>query len=137
MTRAASLNHIPLFIRAGSILPMGPTVTYAAEKPPDPIELRVYEGADAAFELYEDEGDSYRYEEGIHATISMRWDDASRILTIGAREGSFPGMLMERTFHIVWVRPDVGTGADPVSKADAVVTYDGGEVAVRKPSDER
>jgi len=87
-------------------VPFGPEMEWSTEKAEDPIELRVYPGADGDFVLYEDENDGYAYEKGAHATIAMHWDDAGKTLTIGAREGSFPGMLRERTFNVV-----VGTGA--------------------------
>src|SRR6202040_4116407 len=82
--------EIPLFVRAGSIIPMGPDLQYSGEKPADPMELRVYQGADSSFTLYEDEGDSYRYEKGAYATIPIRWNNASKTLTIGDRAGEFP-----------------------------------------------
>jgi alpha-D-xyloside xylohydrolase len=116
---------MPLFVRAGSILPMGPIMQYATERPADPIELRVYPGADGTFTLYEDENDGYGYERGVHATIEMRWDDDARQLVLGARAGEFPGMLEQRMFHVVLVRPDHGTGVGSTSEVDRVVTYDG------------
>ena len=97
----APLAKLPLFVRAGSIVPMGPAMEWSTERQEDPIELRVYPGADGDFVLYEDENDGYAYEKGAHATIAMHWDDGAKTLTIGAREGSFPGMLRERTFNVV------------------------------------
>jgi len=97
----APLDHMPLFVRGGSIIPVGPDEEYATEKAPDPIELRVYPGADADFTLYEDENDGYDYEKGVYATIPIHWDDAKHALTIGSRQGEFPGMLHERTFKVV------------------------------------
>ncbi len=129
--RPAPIDRIPLWVRAGSILPLGPDLQYTDEKPADPIELRVYPGADGATLLYEDEGDSYRSEQGVYATIPLSWDDAAGVLTIGERKGSFPGMLRARTFHIVWVRPGHGGGIDP-APADAVVRYDGRALRVRR-----
>jgi alpha-D-xyloside xylohydrolase len=126
----APLNKLPLFVRAGSIVPMGPAMEWTTEKPADPIELRVYPGADGDFTLYEDENDSYRYEKGVHATIPMHWDDAARTLTLGAREGSFPGMLAQRTFHVVLVGKDHGVGI-PESAAVTSVTYKGEKLSVR------
>ena len=126
----APLSKLPLFVRAGSIVPMGPSMEWTTEKPADPIELRVYPGADGDFTLYEDENDSYRYEKGVHATISMHWDDAARTLTLGAREGSFPGMLAQRTFHVVVVGKDHGVGI-PESAAVTSVTYKGEKLSVR------
>jgi len=130
ITAAAPIDKMPLFVRAGSIVPLGPDLQYATEKPADPIELRVYPGADGAFTLYEDEGDSYRYEKGAWATIPMTWNDRTRTLTIGARKGSFPGMLAQRTFRAVVVSPGVGTGIDPAPKATEV-TYRGEPITVR------
>ena len=126
-------SRFPLFIRAGSILPMGPDLQYAGEKPADPIELRVYRGADGSFTLYEDEGDSYRYEKGAYTTIPIRWTEASRTLTIADRSGEFPAMLKQRTFRIVWVRQGKGVGALPENAVDAEVQYDGKSIVVRMP----
>lgn len=122
---SAPLETLPIFVPAGSILPMGPVVQYASEKPADPLELRVYAGADADFTLYEDEGDNYNYEKGDYSTIPFHWDEAKHALTIGARQGSFPGMLHRRTFHIVWVREGHGVGVGPCSRVDKTVHYDG------------
>jgi alpha-D-xyloside xylohydrolase len=126
----APIDRLPLFVRAGSILPLGPDIEYAAEKPADPIELRVYRGADGAFALYEDENDHYNYEKGAHATIPLQWDDAAQRLTIGDRAGSFPGMLESRTFRIVFVSPDHGTGGALTQNADKTVTYTGKSIVV-------
>ncbi len=131
ITTAAPLDRIPLFVRAGSIIPMGPDVQYAAEKPADPIELRVYRGADGSFTLYEDENDGYNYEKGVSATIPISWNEALRTLTIGERHGSFPGMLESRTFRIVFVGENRGTGIDPAEHADRTVTYSGTSVSVK------
>jgi alpha-D-xyloside xylohydrolase len=127
---AAPIETMPLFARAGSILPYGPTVQYAAEKPADPLELRVYRGADGDFTLYEDEGDNYNYEKGAYTTIPLHWDEKTRTLTIGERHGEFPGMLRERTFHVVWVAPGHGSGLAPTEKADVKVRYSGQTTAV-------
>jgi alpha-D-xyloside xylohydrolase len=126
----APIDKLPLFVRAGSILPLGPTVQYATEKPADPIELRVYPGADGQFTLYEDDGDGYDYEKGAYATIGFQWDDAKRELTIGNRHGSFPSMLEQRSFHVVLVKPGKGTGMDLTRKPDRKVRYDGRETVV-------
>jgi len=119
------LEKLPLFVKAGSILPLGPTMEWTTEKPEDPIELRIYPGADGDFTLYEDENDNYNYEKGAHATIAMHWDDEKHILTIGAREGSFPGMMAKRTFHIVLVGAHHGTGIASGSTADKTLIYSG------------
>jgi alpha-D-xyloside xylohydrolase len=127
---SAALDRIPLYVRPGSILPMGPDVEYAAEKPADPIELRVYAGASGSFTLYEDENDNYNYEKGARATIRIDWDDATRKLTIGARQGTFPGMLETRTFRIVMVGDNRGIGIEPTAQADKAMGYSGKAIDV-------
>ena len=94
----------------------------------DPIELRVYRGADGSFTLYEDEGDNYNYEKGDYATIPISWDETAQTLTIGPRKGGFRGMLKNRIFHVVWVSPNHGAGLDNEEKPDTVVSYDGKSV---------
>jgi alpha-D-xyloside xylohydrolase len=125
----APLDKLPVFAKAGSILTFGPAIQFATEKV-DPIEVRVYAGADADFTLYEDEGDNYDYEHGTYATIPMHWDDKGKRLTIGARHGSFPGMLEHRTFHIVRVRDGHGAGIALEPESDATVEFDGNAVSV-------
>ena len=116
-----SFDRVPMFVRAGSILPLGPEMQYVGEKAWDHLELRIYPGADGTFTLYEDEGDNYNYEKGIYSTIPFRWDDAKGVLTIGQRQGSFPGMLSVRTFTVVW--PDGTT---------KTVDYQGQEINISK-----
>ena len=101
VTLTTTLNRVPMFLRAGTILPLAPEMQYVGEKAWDELEVRVYPGADGEFTLYEDEGDNYNYEQGVYATIPFRWDDNSRTLTIGRRSGRYPGMLERRRFHIV------------------------------------
>ncbi len=96
---AAPIETIPLYIKAGSIVPMGPYLQYATEKPADPIELRVYAGANAEFTLYEDENDTYNYEKGKYSIIPITWNEAEKSLTIGERKGEFEGMLKESYFQ--------------------------------------
>jgi alpha-D-xyloside xylohydrolase len=129
---AAPIDRLPLYVRAGSILPLGPKMEWSTEKPEDPIELRVYPGADADFTLYEDENDGYNYEKGVYATIPLHWDDAKHALTIGARKGEFPGMLQTRTFHFVLVRGHHGAGVSPEEKPDRVVQYAGKELTITR-----
>jgi alpha-D-xyloside xylohydrolase len=129
---AAPLDRIPLFVRGGSIVPMGPDVEYATEKSVDPIELRVYPGANASFTLYEDENDNYNYEQGSRATIRLDWDDAARKLTIGERQGKFPGMLEARTFRVVFVSDNHGVGIESTAQPDKIVEYSGKLVTVAK-----
>ncbi len=127
---AAPIERIPLFVRAGSILPIGPDIEYAAEKTADPIELRIYRGANGSFTLYEDENDSYNYEKGTHATIPFSWDDAGHTLTIGDRVGVFPGMLENRMFRIVFVGENHGVGGGLTEAADKTVKYSGKKLIV-------
>jgi len=130
MDAAAPIDKLPLFVRAGSIVPMGPETEWSTEKPEDPIELRVYRGADGEFTLYEDENDGYNYEKGVYATIPLHWDEAKHALTIGERKGSFPGILTERRFQIVFVGENHGAGISAESRPDKVVTYSGKPVAI-------
>lgn len=97
---STTLNRIPLFVRAGSIVPCGPDVQYTGEKKWDNLTLCVYPGENGNFTLYEDEGDNYNYENGAYTEIPMNWDNASRILTIGARKGEYNGMLQKRQFIV-------------------------------------
>jgi alpha-D-xyloside xylohydrolase len=128
---AAPIETIPLYIKAGSILPMGPYLQYATEKAADPIEIRIYTGADATFVLYEDENDTYNYEQGKYATIAMNWNEKDKIFTISDRKGDFPGMLKDRNFQIVWVTDKNGTGVEPAKKAETV-NYSGKELTIKK-----
>jgi alpha-D-xyloside xylohydrolase len=129
ITTEAPLDKIPLFVRAGSIIPMGPAIQYATEKN-DPIEIRIYPGADGEFILYEDENDNYDYERGIFSTITFKWDDTKNVLTISSRKGTFPGMLEERSFNIVRVSGNNGVGTEVTKKYDKVITYNGKEILV-------
>ena len=100
---AAPYERMPMYARAGSILLNGPEIEYTDEKPADPITIMVFAGADASFDLYEDEGTNYDYEQGLFTTIPITWDDAARELTIGDRKGSFDEMLESRTFRVIVV----------------------------------
>jgi alpha-D-xyloside xylohydrolase len=126
----APLNKLPLFVRAGSIIPMGPAMEWSTEKPADPLEVRIYAGADGDFTLYEDENDGYAYARGAHATIPLHWNDATKMLAIGAREGTFPGMLPKRTLRIVLVGKGRGAGISESASATKTVAYEGAQVQV-------
>jgi alpha-D-xyloside xylohydrolase len=126
------LEQIPLYVRAGSILPLGPEMEWATQKAEDPIELRVYRGANGSFTLYEDENDTYNYEKGAYASIPIHWDDGKQTLTIGDRKGQFPGMLTSRTFQIVWVGDKHGAGIGHESKPDKIVQYSGKQIEVKR-----
>ncbi|MFH0989523.1 MAG: DUF5110 domain-containing protein [bacterium] len=127
----APIEKIPLFIKAGSIIPMGPFLQYTTEKPADPLELRIYPGEHGRFTLYEDENDNYNYEKGVYATIEFSWDNERRQLVIGDRQGEFPGMVRERIIKVVLVSKDRGTGIEISDRFDAVVTYRGTEIVLK------
>ena len=120
---AAPYERLPLFVRAGSIVPCGPEIQWSDEKAADVIDLYVYRGADASFTLYEDENVNYNYEKGLYAMIDFRYDETSGTLTIGARRGEFPGMLKERTFNVI---PVTKNGKGSVQ----TVKYDGSEIVL-------
>ena len=123
VTLTTTIDKIPLFIKAGSIVPFGPNVQFATEKKWDNLEIRVYPGANAEFTLYEDENDNYNYEKGIYSTISFTWNDAKKSLTINDRKGSFPGMLATRKFNILLISSG--------KKVEKTVTYSGKKVSVK------
>jgi alpha-D-xyloside xylohydrolase len=125
------LDIIPLYVKAGAILPIGPEVQYATEQKWDRLEIRVYPGASGKFVLYEDENDNYNYEKGMYTTITFDWDDAQNILTIHDREGSFPGMLTERTFNIIRVDSNKGGDTNALESIDKVITYTGKELNIK------
>jgi alpha-D-xyloside xylohydrolase len=131
-TVTAPLSQIPLHVRGGSILPMGPMIQYATQSI-DPLEIRVYAGADATFTIYEDEGDTYNYEMGQYAQIPLTWNNAAKTLTIGARTGSYTGMPATRTFNVVFVGANHGTGVGVTTTPDQAVHYDGTQTVVTAP----
>jgi alpha-D-xyloside xylohydrolase len=101
VTLTTSLDRVPMFVRAGSIVPLAPEMQYVGEKAWDNLEIRVYPGADGEFNLYEDEGDNYNYEQGYYAYITFSWNDRTRTLSLSARQGGYKGMLLDRQFTIV------------------------------------
>ena len=111
-------------------MPTGPELRFTDEVAPDPITLTVYAGADAQFRIYEDDGLTYDYEGGAFSRITIRWDDATRTLTLADREGSFAGMLETRTFDIILVEPSRPVGFSFTPQADTSVVYDGSAVSV-------
>jgi alpha-D-xyloside xylohydrolase len=129
--KAAPIDVIPLYIKAGSILPWGPSVQYATEKKWDNLEIRVYAGANGEFTLYEDENDNYNYEKGVNSTITLKWNDQNKTLTFGERKGSFKGMLKTRTFKVVLVSTTVGIGVNPALKYTKTVKYTGKKIDVK------
>jgi len=126
------LDIIPLYVKAGTILPWGPKVQFAAEKNWDNLEIRIYEGANGEFNLYEDENDNYNYENGKYSIITFKWDDKQKSLTIDDRKGSFVGMMSDRRFNIVFVCPTKGTGSELTEKYDIAVSYSGNKKVIKK-----
>ncbi|MEK7395237.1 MAG: glycoside hydrolase family 31 protein [Fibrobacterota bacterium] len=129
MTVNAPLSQIPLHMRAGSIVPMGPDIQYATERA-DTIELRIYPGADGSFTMYEDEGDGYNYETGKFATIPITYVDETKNVIIGARNGSFTGMDAKKVFNIVFVKDGHGTGIGVTTDPDTLLEYTGKQVSL-------
>ncbi|MGH8263927.1 MAG: TIM-barrel domain-containing protein, partial [Steroidobacteraceae bacterium] len=132
ITAAASLDRLPLYVRAGAIVPVGPAIEYTGQKPDAPLTLFVYTGANGAFDLYEDDGTSYGYEKGEFSRIALRYDDAKGELEIGARTGSFPGMANARQFRIRWMTAGKATASSLDASPDATVNYDGTAVTVKR-----
>lgn len=131
VTKEVPIDIIPLYVRAGSIVPFGPKVQYSTEKKWNNLEIRIYPGADGEFVLYEDENDNYNYEKGAYSIIKFTWDDAKRTLNIADREGTFPGMLKSRKFNIVVVDKENGTGSVQSTKFTKSVSYGGKKKSVK------
>lgn len=127
----APYTDIPVFVKEGSIVPCGPEIQYTDEKPDDPIRLFVCTGDNASFTLYEDENINYNYEKGIFSLIPFEYSEETKTLTIGKRDGEFPGMLESRIFEIVWIRKDKFSGFEFESEPDEVVVYDGSEKIIK------
>jgi len=124
------LDVFPLYVRAGSIVPVGPFVQYASDQPAAPYEIRVYPGADGRFTLYEDDGETYAYERGERATYELVWDDATATLSVGARQGSFPGLVASRELRVVLMDPAQGAAGASGPGAARSVRYSGQAVSV-------
>ena len=124
----APIDKIPLFVKAGSIIPVGPKVQNTVESKGNNLEIRIYEGANGEFTLYEDEGDNYNYEKGAFSTVKFSWDNTNKILTIGERNGSFSGMLAERKFNIMLISKDKNVGILTNEKFSAEINYTGKEI---------
>jgi len=127
----APIDIMPLYVKAGSIIPMGPDVEYATQKTNQPIEVRVYPGADGSFKVYEDENDTYNYEKGQYGTYTLKWNDKSRMLTISDRKGVFPGMKQKQAFHIVLVVAGHGANTGITAHPDKSLTYTGKTVSIK------
>jgi len=133
ITADAPLSKIPLHVRAGSIIPMGPDIQHANERA-DTIELRIYPGKDGEFTIYEDEGDNYGYEQGKYGTIQIKYNDAAKSVTIGKRNGSFPGMDAKKVFNVVYVKSNHGVGGTVTAQPDSQIIWDGASVGVMSPA---
>lgn len=132
ISREAPIDIIPLYVKAGSIVPVGPSVQFATEKLWDDLQVRIYPGADGEFTLYEDENDNYNYEKGKYTTVRMTWSDKDRQLTIHPRQGSYDGMLQNRNFRIVVVDNLKGLGLDNESYT-VNVEYKGKKLNIKLP----
>jgi len=131
VTAAAPYERMPLFVRAGAIIPFGPEQQYLGEKDARALTLYVYAGANGQFSLYEDDGLTYGYEKRQFTRIPLAWDEASRTLTVGRRTGAFKGMLTERTFNVILISPDTPAGYQAADPGGRTVTYRGAPVAVK------
>ncbi|OFY66483.1 MAG: alpha-xylosidase [Bacteroidetes bacterium RBG_13_43_22] len=128
----APYERMPLFVREGSIIPVGPEIQFTDEKPADPMTLYVYTGKDCAFTLYEDEGINYNYEQGECSAIKFSFDNKTGKLKIGDRQGEYEGMLKSRTFNIIWISKDKPFAFNPEAHPHAVVSYNGKELIIEK-----
>jgi len=131
ITADAPYERMPLFVRAGSIVPTGPAIQHTKEGKGGPITLHVYTGADGEFSIYEDDGVSRQYLSGAWSRIPLKYDEATKTLTIGAREGSYPGMAQSRQFRFRWMKPGSPRALVFDAKPDAEVTYAGAPITVR------
>lgn len=132
-TALAPYDAMPVFVRAGSIVPFGPEVQYIGEKPEDPITLFVYAGANGKFTLYEDNGLTFDYERGAFSEVPITWEDSTESLTIGRRTGNYSGGLQHRTFNVVLVQKGHAVGYSQNLKPSATIQYDGSEIRTTLP----
>jgi alpha-D-xyloside xylohydrolase len=131
ITAEAPYEKIPVFVKAGSIIPFGPALQYTAEKTPDTIMLNIYTGADASFNLYEDEGTNYNYENGAFAVIPIKYNEIKKTITIGERKGSFNGMLTKRTFRLNLITPERKRHLDMEEKCEKEIIYEGKNMSIK------
>jgi alpha-D-xyloside xylohydrolase len=126
----APYERMPLFVKVGSIIPFGPELQFTSEKAADTIQLNVYTGRDASFQLYEDEGTNYNYEKGLFSTIHFDYDNRNKTLTIQNRTGDFPGMLKKRVFKVIWISKE-HPGPLNFDMTGTLVQYDGNKQVVK------
>lgn len=131
ISRECPISIMPLYIKAGSILPLGPKVQYTSEKKWNDLDICIYPGANGEFTLYEDEFDNYDYEKGVFTSIRFTWDDANRTLTISDRNGSYPGMLKNRRFNLTVMKPGKQNAETVMIKADKRVSYSGKKMSFK------
>jgi alpha-D-xyloside xylohydrolase len=127
----APYEQIPVYVRAGAIIPFGPEMEWSDEKPAELIHLYVYAGQDGSFQLYEDEGTNYNYEKGKYATIDITYDDATRTVSFGARKGQFAGMLKNRQFNIVLISKEHPQPLNLDNPSGKLVSYNGKAITVK------
>jgi alpha-D-xyloside xylohydrolase len=130
VSKDVPLDVFPLYVRAGAIVPMGPVVQYATERPDAPYEIRIYPGADGKFTVYEDDNETYDYEKGRYATYDLIWNDAAKSFTVGARKGSYPGLVKTRKLNVVLVSPGNASAIEPAN-ATKSISYSGKPVSVK------
>jgi alpha-D-xyloside xylohydrolase len=127
----APYTDIPVYVKAGAIIPCGPEIQFTTEKTADPIRLFVYTGSDGIFTLYEDENVNYNYEKGKFSTIEFDYNEKEKTLTINDRHGEFDGMLNSRTFEIKWITKNNPSAMELNSKPDEVIKYEGKKIFVK------
>lgn len=127
----APYDRMPLYVKEGSIIPVGPEIQHTAEKSADPVTLYVYTGKNASFNLYEDEGTNYNYEKGKFSNIPISYNEASKSITIGKRTGDYTGMPAQRTLNIVWITPSTNTPIDFSAKANNTIKYTGDQLTIK------
>ncbi len=127
----APYEKMPLFVKAGSLVPLGPELQYTLEKAPDIITLYVYAGADGEFTLYEDQGENTDYQNGHYSTIRMGYNDAEKTLTLYERQGTYAAMLAKRSFNIVFITPSSPQGYDTIKPKSKLIKYEGKQIKVK------
>lgn len=131
----APFERMPVFVKEGSIIPFGPDLQYTSEKPADTLTLYVYTGKDASFKLYEDDDTTYNYEKGHFSNIPINYIEGTKKLTIEKREGSFEGMLINRTFKIVWASKLQSKALQLDTEPGEIINYKGQTVSITNRSE--
>ncbi|CAH1192693.1 hypothetical protein PAECIP111891_00419 [Paenibacillus allorhizoplanae] len=126
----APLDRIPLYVKAGSIVPMGGSIQFAEQRTDDNRHIRVYTGQYGTFDYYEDEGDNYNYEKGAYALIPMVWDEENRTFIIKEREGSYPGMRQNQSFNLTFLGVRDGDGSLKEAEKKTQIYYTGNYIEI-------